>query len=156
MEWYEVLIYKLSTKKLPFIPILTWFLVLGKIQDGNHCWWRHKPPAAPPSIKYTFSCWENQRLSTYGKIVSKYCNISKTLGRDSIHPPPRYHGGDMNLLVRPRVILGINNGCFAVSPWLKHVLQTRCNDHECMYFYHIAPAWSNMKSRKLITFQTFL
>ena len=117
MEWYKVLIYKLSTKKLPFIPILTWFLVLGKIQDGNHCWWRHKPPAAPPSIKYTLSCWENQRLSTYGKIVSKYCNISKTLGRDSIHPP-RYHGGDMNLLVRPRVILGINKGCFAVSPWL--------------------------------------
>ena len=75
-------------KKLPFIPILTWFLVLGKIQDGNHCCWRHKPPAAPPSTKYTLSCWENQRLSTYGKIVSKYCNMSKTLGRDSIHPPP--------------------------------------------------------------------
>ena len=52
----------------------------------------------PPPIKYT-SSW----LSTKGKIVSKYCNISKTPGRGSIHPPPpsllepRW---GMNLLVR--------------------------------------------------------
>ena len=49
-------------------------------------------------------------------------------------PSPRYHGGDMNLLVRPRVILGMNKGCFAVSPWLKHVLQSRRTDHECICF----------------------
>ena len=49
-------------------------------------------------------------------------------------PPPWYHGGDMNLLVRPRVILGVNKGCFAVSPWLKHVLQSRRTDHECICF----------------------
>ena len=35
------------------------------------------------------------------KIVSKYCNISKTLG--GVHPPALYHGGGMNLHVRPRV-----------------------------------------------------
>ena len=29
---------------------------LGKIQDGDHCWLRHRPPAAPPPIKYTSSC----------------------------------------------------------------------------------------------------
>ena len=29
-----------------------------------------------------------QRLSTKGKLVSKYCNISKTPGRGSINPPP--------------------------------------------------------------------
>ena len=75
-------------RKLPFIAILTWFLILGKIQDGDHCWWRHRPPAAPPPIKYTSSCWEDQRFSTEGKIVSKYCNISKTLGSGSIPPPP--------------------------------------------------------------------
>ena len=23
-----------------------------KIQDGHHCWWCHRPPAAPPPIKY--------------------------------------------------------------------------------------------------------
>ena len=42
--------------------------------------------------------------STKGKIVSKYCNISKIPGRGSIPPPPPpYHGGGMNLLVRCRV-----------------------------------------------------
>ena len=41
---------------------------------------RHHP------IKYTFSCKEDQRLSTEDKIVSKYCNISKTQGRGSINP----------------------------------------------------------------------
>ena len=75
-------------RKLPFIAILTWFLILGKIQDGDHCWWRHRPPAAPPPIKYTSSCWEDQRFSTEGKIVSKCCNISKTLGSGSFPPPP--------------------------------------------------------------------
>ena len=32
-------------------------------------------------IKYTSSCWEDQRSSTECKIASKYCNILKTLGR---------------------------------------------------------------------------
>ena len=87
---------------------LTWFLILGKIQDGgqdgDYCWWRHSPPAAPLPIKYISSCREDQRLSTYGKIVSKYCNTSKTLGGwgGSIHPLS-YHGGGMNLHLRPRV-----------------------------------------------------
>ena len=45
------------------------------------------PPAAPPPMKYISSCWEDQRLSTKGKVVSKYCNISKNLG-SSIHNPP--------------------------------------------------------------------
>ena len=50
--------------------------------------------------KYTLSCREDQRLSTERKIISKYCNISKTL-RDGFIP--LYHGGGMNLHVRPRV-----------------------------------------------------
>ena len=41
--------------------------------------------------------------SLEGKIVSKYCNISKTLGGGGVHPPALYHGGGMNLHVRPRV-----------------------------------------------------
>ena len=40
-------------------------------------------------IKYTSSCREDQRFSTEGKIVSKYCNISIS--------------GGINLCVRPRV-----------------------------------------------------
>ena len=88
---YLCVILHVKDKKLPFIAILTWFLVLGKIQDGgqdgDHCWWRHRPSAALPPTKYTSSCWVDQRLSTEGKIVSKYCNISKTLWRGSIPTP---------------------------------------------------------------------
>ena len=75
-----VLFFTSSTKKSPFLAVLTWFLILGKIQDGDHCWWRHRPPAAPPPIKCTSSCKEDQRPSTEEKIVLKYCNKPKTLG----------------------------------------------------------------------------
>ena len=47
-----------------------------------------RPPAAPPPIKYTSSCREDQRRSTEGKIVSKYCNLSKTQGEGGSIPPP--------------------------------------------------------------------
>ena len=99
---YLCVILCVKHKKLPFIAVLTWFLILGKIQDGGqdgeHCWWRHCPPAVPPSIKYTSSCWEDQRFSTEGKIFSKYCNISKPLRRG-----PCTTAGGMNLRVRQRV-----------------------------------------------------
>ena len=40
-------------------------------------------------------------------IVSKYCNIYNTPGRDSIHPHlPLYHGAGMNLRLRPRINYG--------------------------------------------------
>ena len=57
------------------------------------------------SLDFASPCWEDERLSIEGKIVPKYCNISKPLGRGSIPPPPPnlYHGGGMNLRVRPRV-----------------------------------------------------
>ena len=64
------------------------------------------PLAAPSPIKYTSSCGEYQRLSTEGKIVSKYCNVSKTLGGGGASTPPpctTVHGGGMNLHVRARV-----------------------------------------------------
>ena len=51
------------------------------------------PPVAPPPIKYISSCWEDQRLFTEGKIVSKYCNISKPPGRGSINPLFCHGGG---------------------------------------------------------------
>ena len=57
-------------------------------------WWRHRPPATPPPIKHTSYC----RVSTEGKIVSKYWNISKTEGgRGKVHqlPSPLYHCGGM-------------------------------------------------------------
>ena len=89
---YLCVIFHVKHRTLPFLEVLTWFPILGD-QDGVRCWWRHRPPAALPPIKHTSSCSEDQRLSTKGKIVSKYCNISKTLGRGSIHLLPLYHGG---------------------------------------------------------------
>ena len=83
-----------NKKTIHFLALLTWFLLLGKIQDGsldgNHVLWRYRPAATPPPIKYTSSCREDQRLSTGSKIVSKYCSISKTRAGDrgSINPFP--------------------------------------------------------------------
>ena len=96
---YLCVILHVKHKNSPFIAILTWFLILGKIQDGgqdgDNFGRRHRPPTAPPTTKCTYSCWEDQRLSTEGKVISKCCNISKTLGRCSIkhpsHPPPPPH-----------------------------------------------------------------
>ena len=85
---YLCVIFHVKHKNLLFLAVLTWFLVLGKIQDGYHRCWRHRPPAGPQHIKYTSSYREDQRLSTEGNIVSKYFNISKTPGRGSINPSP--------------------------------------------------------------------
>ena len=57
---------------------------------------RHHPKNIPHPVNL------DQRLSAKDKIVSKYCKLSKSPERDSIHPSS-YHGGGMNLRVRPRV-----------------------------------------------------
>ena len=89
---YLCVIVHVKHNKLPFLAVLTWFLILGKIEDGgndgDHCRWRHRPPAAPAATKYTSSCWEDQRLFTKGKVVSKYCSISKTPGGVPSTPSP--------------------------------------------------------------------
>ena len=46
-------ILHVERKKMLIRSVFTLFLILDKIQDGNHVWWRHRPPAAPPPIKYT-------------------------------------------------------------------------------------------------------
>ena len=60
-----------KAKKLQFLTVLTLFLTLCKIQDGDNCWWRHRPAAPPPPY---------QKLQ--GGVPST--------------PPPLYHGGGMN------------------------------------------------------------
>ena len=87
----KVLIYVLFFVKhiqLPFLAVLTWFIILGKIKDGDHCWWRHIFPAAPPPIKYTTSCYKDQRLFTKGKIVLKYGDIKNLREEVPSTPPP--------------------------------------------------------------------
>ena len=48
------------------LAVFTCFLILDKFQDGgqdgNHIWWRPRPPVAPPTIKFISSCREDQRL----------------------------------------------------------------------------------------------
>ena len=89
---YLCVILHVVHKKILVLTVLTWFIILDEIQDGSqnghHVWWHHRPSAAPPPIKYTSSRREDQRLFTEGKIVSKYCNISKTLGGNSFNSPP--------------------------------------------------------------------
>ena len=97
-------------KKLPIISVFTWFLILGKIQDGSqdgdHVWWRHRPPTVPPPLKYSISCREDERLSIEGKIFLVILQHVKDLWQGFYHrppPPPLYHGGDITLFVRPGV-----------------------------------------------------
>ena len=35
---YLCIILHVKHRKLPFIAVLTRFLITGKIQDGGHCW----------------------------------------------------------------------------------------------------------------------
>ena len=43
---YLCIILHVKHKKIVFIAVLTWFLLLGKFQDGDNFWWGHRPPAA--------------------------------------------------------------------------------------------------------------
>ena len=96
---YLCVLLHVKHKKLPFLAFLAWFLTLGKIQDdgqdGDHCLWRHRPPVAPPPIKYTSSCWEDQWLSIKGK---------NSMG-GSINPLPLVprRGYEFAFFGRPRV-----------------------------------------------------
>ena len=54
----------------------------------------------------TSSCREDEKLSTGGKVFSKYCNMSKKRkGEDSstLPPPALYNGSGMPLRVCPRI-----------------------------------------------------
>ena len=109
---FETSSVKSQTQKLAFISVFTKFLIIlflvktqlmtaktativRDVKGLQQC--HHR-------AKYTsFSC-KDQRLSTEGKIVSKCCNISKTLGREGLHQLPQPpHCEGMHLRVRPRV-----------------------------------------------------
>ena len=94
---YLCVILHVKRKKLFILTVFTWFLILNKIQDGgqegDHVWKRYRPPAAPPPIKYTSCCREDQRLSTEGKIVSKYWKLSKAEGGSFNPPSPQARWG---------------------------------------------------------------
>ena len=97
----HVLFFMSSIRKSPFLAVLTWCLMFGKIP------WRLRWRSLLVTSQASSSATEDKRLST----VSKYCNISKTLWEGSMAPPPPpphththlYHGGGMSLRVCPRV-----------------------------------------------------
>ena len=97
---YLCVIFHVKHKKLLFLAVLTWFLILGKIQDGDHCWWRHRPPAAPPPIKYTSFV---KKIKGFPLKVRSFQNTATHQKlRGGIPSPPPVPCGGMNLLVRPR------------------------------------------------------
>ena len=102
-KWLFTCYFTCHAQKIPFFAVLIWFLILGKVEDGGQCGdhycWRHRAPAAPPPINIPH--WEDQRLSTEGKSVSKYRNMSKNSGeRFHQHSTPLYYGGGINLSAR--------------------------------------------------------
>lgn len=104
MKWCKVIIYVILHVKRKTFLILAVFpclLIHDKIKDGGQDG-DHRPPAAPPSIKYISSC---QSLSTESKIVSKYYNISENHRGEGLHQSllVPWWGYDFSLRVRPRV-----------------------------------------------------
>ena len=92
---YLCVVYVFSTLEFPFIAVFTWFLILGKIQDRSqdceHCWWRHRPPAALSPIKYISSSWENWKIkdcALKAKSVRNTATYQKLLGGVPSTPPP--------------------------------------------------------------------
>ena len=56
--------------------ISTWFLILGKIQDSDHCWWSHRPPAALSPTKYTSSV---DNIKGFPLKAKSFCNTATHL-----------------------------------------------------------------------------
>ena len=106
---YLCIILHVKLKKLLILTVLTWSLILDKIQDrggdGDHVWWRHRSPAAPPPIKYTRFCGENQRISTEGKSFRNTATDQKPCGGGGPSASPHHlsHGWGMTLHVCSRV-----------------------------------------------------
>ena len=96
---YLCVILRVKHKKLSFLAVLPFFPI--QFKDGDHSLVTSQASNSAPTHKiYTSFCWEDQRLSTEGKIVSRYCNISKSLGRGSINPLLFCGGGLIRVYVQ--------------------------------------------------------
>ena len=72
-------------KKLLILAVFTWFLVLDKIQDGDH-WWRHRPPAAPPPINISHLVENIKGFPLKAKSFRNIATFQKLKGGGSINP----------------------------------------------------------------------
>ena len=83
---YLCVVLLVKRKKLLIVTVFRWFLVLEKMQDGYHVWWRYRPLAEPPRIKYTSSCRELRSKAFYWRQ-----NRNKGRIHQPQPPPPPAH-----------------------------------------------------------------
>ena len=101
---YLCVILQVKHKKLPFIAMLSWFLILDKIQDGDHCWWRQRTLAAPPPTYNIPNLVEKIKgFPLQAKSFRNTATYQKLWGGFRQSPVPLYQGGGMNLRVHPKV-----------------------------------------------------
>ena len=132
---YLRIIFHLKHKKSPFLAVLTWFLILGKVQDGaqdaDHCWWRHRPPSSATTHKIYLILlrwskafqWRQNRFEILQRIKNSGKGQWRIQGRGQA-PPPLYFSTEMRpkgpkknfLETGPPVILGSG---WPAPPYLK-------------------------------------
>ena len=108
------LFFMWSTKKSPFLAVLTWFPILGKSQggsqDGDHCWWRYRLSHSDTTHKIYLILFKKKTVfplksKSFRNIVTYPEKLRGGVPSSPPPPslPPLFHGGGTNLLVRPRV-----------------------------------------------------
>ena len=110
---YLCIILHVKHKKLPFIAVSNRFLIIGNIQDGCHCWWHHRLPAAPPPNKIYLILLRRSKAFHWRLNRFEILQHIKNTG-EGFHQPslPLYHGGGVNLRVHPRVKRAANRGTY--------------------------------------------
>ena len=86
-------ILHVKRKKVLILPVFTWFLIIDKIQDGHqdgdHVWWRHRPPAAPPPMNIAHLVEKVKGFPLKAKSFRNIATYQKPKGGGgSIDPPP--------------------------------------------------------------------
>ena len=85
------------------LTLYTCFPILDKIQDGDHVWWLHRPPGAPPPINIPHLVEKIKVFPLKAKLFGNITTYKIPKGGRGVHQPLLYRGGGMTLRVRPRV-----------------------------------------------------
>ena len=108
LSGYLCVILHVKRIKLAFIAVLTYFVILCKIQDSDHFLVMSQTSSSATTHKIYLSCREDERLSTKAKSFRNTATYKILWGgvpSNSPPHPPFYHGGGMNSHVLPRVNL---------------------------------------------------
>ena len=76
----------LNAKNYLFSPFLIWFLILYKFQDGDHVWWRHRPPAEihDYSTKHSFQVIEPSQTNEDTELPHHVLNTNEAAMRPPV------------------------------------------------------------------------